>query len=198
MLLLTLTVLHVCIPDWHFIHAFSKEILSKTFSCREHKVNIRVVDRFGYNKDAIDWADLVVTAGGDGTFLLGASRITDDKAIVGFNTDPLRSEGYLCIPRRFSNDLGAAVKHMFAGKFEWLWRQRISVSMSGTSVHQLEHPIELHELQIQFPEHRFLEHVREGEETAISSSPSTTMGPMVQLPYKALNEVFIGESLSAR
>ena len=40
-------------------------------------------------------------AGGDGTFLMAASKILNpSKPIVGFNTDPTRSEGHLCMPRR--------------------------------------------------------------------------------------------------
>ena len=58
----------------------------------------------------MSWADLIVTGGGDGTFLLGASQIHDqDKPIVGFNTDPERSEGYLCLPKKYSYDINSAV-----------------------------------------------------------------------------------------
>ncbi|KAK6034464.1 hypothetical protein COOONC_28031 [Cooperia oncophora] len=38
-------------------------------------VEARVVQRFDYTEDAVKWADAVMTAGGDGTFLLAASRI---------------------------------------------------------------------------------------------------------------------------
>ena len=43
-----------------------------------------------------------VVIGGDGTFLLGASKILSrDKPVIGFNTDPTRSEGHLCLPKRY-------------------------------------------------------------------------------------------------
>ncbi|VDP48546.1 unnamed protein product [Echinostoma caproni] len=43
----------------------------------------------GYTVDSVNWADVIFTAGGDGTFLLGAHKIRNrDKLIVGLNTDP--------------------------------------------------------------------------------------------------------------
>ena len=66
-----------------------------------------------YSDEAINWADLVVPAGGDGTFLLAASKIrTTEKPIVGFNSDPKRSEGYLCLPKACSYQLSNAVKQI--------------------------------------------------------------------------------------
>lgn len=47
------------------------------------------MQRFGYNESAISWADAIFSAGGDGTFLLAASRIlSQDKPVIGINTDP--------------------------------------------------------------------------------------------------------------
>lgn len=42
-------------------------------------------------------ADLVVAAGGDGTFLTAAAAITDATPVIGINTDPVGSEGHLCV-----------------------------------------------------------------------------------------------------
>lgn len=47
------------------------------------------MQRFDYTEDAVNWADAVMAAGGDGTFLLAASRIHQrDKPVIGINTDP--------------------------------------------------------------------------------------------------------------
>ena len=47
--------------------------------------------------------NMVITTGGDGTFLMGASKILDkNKPVIGFNTDPTRSEGHLCLPKHYS------------------------------------------------------------------------------------------------
>jgi len=61
-------------------------------------------------------------------------------------------------------------------------------------------PVDLHKQQMLFPEHRFWEHVGESEQSHQMSSIQnsvTDFSPKL-LPVLALNEVFIGESLSAR
>ncbi len=51
----------------------------------------RVVQRWDYDAEAVSWADAVFTAGGDGTFLLAASKVRDKhKPVIGINTDPDR------------------------------------------------------------------------------------------------------------
>ena len=56
-----------------------------------------------YTDELVTWADMIVTTGGDGTFLMGASKILDsNKPVIGFNTDPTRSEGHLCLPKHYS------------------------------------------------------------------------------------------------
>ena len=47
--------------------------------------------RPAFTSDVIEWADVIFTAGGDGTFLDAASKIlTKDKPVIGINTDPIR------------------------------------------------------------------------------------------------------------
>ena len=54
-------------------------------------IETKTVKRFDYNDENVDWADMVVTAGGDGTFLMGSSKILDrNKPIIGINTDPTK------------------------------------------------------------------------------------------------------------
>ena len=56
-----------------------------------------------YTDELVRWADVIVTTGGDGTFLMGASKIFDrNKPVIGINTDPTRSEGHLCLPKHYS------------------------------------------------------------------------------------------------
>lgn len=58
---------------------------------RAHGIESKVVDRFHYNNDVIEWADIIITAGGDGTYLLAASKVkVKNKPIIGVNTDPKR------------------------------------------------------------------------------------------------------------
>lgn len=69
--------------------------------------------RTNYSCDKIKWADVIIPTGGDGTFLLAASRIhSNKKPVVGFNSDPSRSEGYLCLPKRYSTNIGEALQRL--------------------------------------------------------------------------------------
>lgn len=67
------------------------------------------------------WADLIVPIGGDGTFLLAAGRASPLFAksqqkipIIGFNSDPLRSEGRLMLHKDYSEYPQEAVKRIKA------------------------------------------------------------------------------------
>ena len=60
---------------------------------REKGIDYRVIHRYEFDKKLIDWADVIFTAGGDGTFLMVASNVKGhSKPIIGINTDPLRLE----------------------------------------------------------------------------------------------------------
>lgn len=66
-------------------------IKSFPFYFRQHGIESVVVKRPEFSSELLDWADIVFTAGGDGTFLDAASKIlTNDKPIIGVNTDPTR------------------------------------------------------------------------------------------------------------
>lgn len=58
---------------------------------------------------------MVVPSGGDGTFLLAASKVLDNsKPVIGFNSDPNRSEGHLCLPKKYSTDIKEAIERLKA------------------------------------------------------------------------------------
>lgn len=58
---------------------------------RNHGIETKVVSRHQFTPDLIRWADVLFTAGGDGTYLLAASKVTDkNKPLIGINTDPSR------------------------------------------------------------------------------------------------------------
>uniref|UniRef100_A0A8C4QIY1 NAD kinase 2, mitochondrial n=1 Tax=Eptatretus burgeri TaxID=7764 RepID=A0A8C4QIY1_EPTBU len=111
---------------------------------------VRKVQRQDYCEDDVHWADAVISAGGDGTFLLAASKVCDSKKLVfGINTDPDRSEGYLCLPVHFTHNFPLAIHKLRSGNFRYCREQPVPVHFQ-------------------------------------------------QIPFSALNEVFIGESLSSR
>ncbi|KHJ48685.1 hypothetical protein D918_00987 [Trichuris suis] len=124
------------------------------------------------------------------------------------------SEGYLCLMKKRSEEyLPEALNRLFSGDFTWLWRQRIRVTLSGKNA--FAEPVELFDQQLMYPEYRWSDHVREYEDVRLrslvlsraaqsaarpSSGPSGNFVPSFErlLPYLALNDVFIGESLSSR
>lgn len=139
-------------------------------------LDVRIVNRLNYNDECVKWADIVIPTGGDGTFLLAASRVRNNiTPIMGFNSDPNRSEGYLCLPKNYSFNIDEAVRRLIAGRFEWFLRSRLRATIlhhKGTITSQNLHKI--------------------GNEV---NTPAT-IGNM--LPYLALNEIFIGETISAK
>lgn len=182
----------------HDIHTRNRDLVVDTL--KKQGLETRLVDRFDYTDANVDWADVIFTTGGDGTFLMAASKIKSrDKPVIGVNSDPSRSIGYLCLPGKFTEDFPSALQKLLKGQFRWLWRQRIRVSVQGE--HAFDPPIELHNQQLQYPEYRFIDCIHEEHKPATPNAgvenqlPDT---PVRILPIKSLNEVFVGESLSSR
>lgn len=186
--------------DRHHKHKAYLEVIKREL--RNSKIETRIVDRFGYNQAAIEWADAVFSAGGDGTFLLAASRVTNnEKPVIGINTDPNGSEGYLCLFQSLACEhFKDALEQLLIGDVRWLYRQRIRVRLRG-GISQLEH-VELHEQQYHLEEGtkwKVFESLndwvlpRRGYESLVPSP-----GQELVLPELALNDIFMGESHSSR
>ncbi|XP_035221547.1 NAD kinase 2, mitochondrial-like [Stegodyphus dumicola] len=77
-----------------------------------------------------------------------------------------------------------------------MYRQRIRVTLTGE--HAFDPPVELHDQQLQYPEYRFLDCVEGHHKTNSPKVPKLEPKIKHELPVRALNEVFIGESLSSR
>lgn len=203
-----------------------------------NSIEYQTVDRFGYTEDKIDWADVIITSGGDGTFLMAASKVTSrDKPVIGVNSDPTKSVGHLCLPSKFSNNFDKVLALLKEGKFQWLYKQRLRVTLVGEAAD--EDPRELNDIRFnlrginQFLDqedsqdnhlttptrsrspflHNNLANLHSATTTpqTISSNQITPATGKVfrtvdgrvvhkirQLKERALNEVFVGETLSAR
>ncbi|PNJ67021.1 NADK2 isoform 10 [Pongo abelii] len=173
----------------HHIH--TKNVEHIIDSLRNEGIEVRLVKRREYDEETVRWADAVIAAGGDGTMLLAASKVLDRlKPVIGVNTDPERSEGHLCLPVRYTHSFPEALQKFYRGEFRWLWRQRIRLYLEGTGINPV--PVDLHEQQLSLNQHnRALNIERAHDERSEASGPQL-------LPVRALNEVFIGESLSSR
>ncbi|XP_035419656.1 NAD kinase 2, mitochondrial isoform X2 [Cygnus atratus] len=173
----------------HRIH--TKNVEHVVDSLRNERIEVRLVKRREYNEETVRWADAVISAGGDGTMLLAASKVFDKfKPVIGVNTDPERSEGHLCLPVRYTQSFPEALQKLYRGEFRWQWRQRIRLYLEGTGINPV--PVDLHEQQLSQEQHSRA-HINE----RFQDQRSDITGPHL-LPVRALNEVFIGESLSSR
>ncbi|XP_041825495.1 NAD kinase 2, mitochondrial isoform X2 [Melanotaenia boesemani] len=178
----------------HNIHTNNVEHIVK--SLQREGIEVKVVKRGEYNDEVVRWADAIISAGGDGTMLLVASKVlSKDKPVVGVNTDPERSEGHLCLPVRYTRAFPEALNKLCCGEFRWLWRQRIRLHLEGTGINPT--PVDLHEQQLSLEQHSQAHRITtmdSQQRTGVfhqSSKPSL-------LPVRSLNEIFIGESLSSR
>ena len=69
---------------------FPKHVHIRDYS-RKRGLDVRVVDRSQYDDDFVKWSDMIVPVGGDGTFLLAATKVSGrSKPVIGINSDPLR------------------------------------------------------------------------------------------------------------
>lgn len=105
------------LAHYHELHKKFETRVAKSF--KELGVDIEIVNRSSISKDKVKWADILVPIGGDGTFLMAALRASRyfsngiyNMPIVGFNSDPQRSEGRLMIPHQYSVDVKGAVKRI--------------------------------------------------------------------------------------
>uniref|UniRef100_A0A1A7WK00 NAD kinase 2, mitochondrial n=2 Tax=Iconisemion striatum TaxID=60296 RepID=A0A1A7WK00_9TELE len=179
----------------HNIHNNNVEHIVK--SLQREGIQVRVVKRGEYNEEVVRWADAVISAGGDGTMLLVASKVlSKDKPVVGVNTDPERSEGHLCLPVRYTRAFPEALEKLCRGEFRWLWRQRIRLHLEGTGINPT--PVDLHEQQLSLEQHNRAHRITTTDTQPRSGMLHRTVSEPSLLPVRSLNEIFIGESLSSR
>ncbi|XP_032591368.1 NAD kinase 2, mitochondrial isoform X3 [Drosophila grimshawi] len=152
------------------------------------------------SKDVMNWADVIVPVGGDGTFLLSANRasplfaLSQQKTpIVGFNSDPQHSEGRLMLPKHYSENPADAVERIKSGDFKWIHRTRIRTTFLGSNGTIPESTDLFRHTTVK------MEQVDTSPEMLDKHMAGKYKAKMKRvLPYLALNEVFIGEHLSAR
>ncbi|CAJ1071054.1 NAD kinase 2%2C mitochondrial [Xyrichtys novacula] len=179
----------------HNIHTNNVEHIVK--SLRKEGMEVRVVKRGEYDEEVVRWADAIISAGGDGTMLLVASKVlSKDKPIVGVNTDPERSEGHLCLPVRYTRAFPEALQKLRRGEFRWLWRQRIRLYLEGTGINPT--PVDLHELQLSLEQHSQAHRITTIDSQRRKGTLDESFSKPSLLPVRGLNEIFIGESLSSR
>lgn len=172
---------------YHNLHKNVEIEVAKTF--QQLGVDVKVTNRVTISPDDMKWADVIVPVGGDGTFLLAAGRaspfFTDRQhmPVIGFNSDPKRSEGRLMLPKQYTTNVVGALKKILSGQLKWMHRSRIRITLLGNNANIL-HPIDLHEYNVGAVEHKdvFIENPRLKNECHAKETKR-------MLPYLALNEV---------
>ncbi|XP_022600339.1 NAD kinase 2, mitochondrial isoform X3 [Seriola dumerili] len=179
----------------HNIHTNNVEHVVKCL--RREGIDVRVVKRGEYDEEVVRWADAIISAGGDGTMLLVASKVlSKDKPVIGVNTDPERSEGHLCLPVRYTRAFPEALEKLCRGEFRWLWRQRIRLHLEGTGINPT--PVDLHEQQLSLEQHSQAHRITTMDIQRRTGTLHDSFSKTSLLPIRSLNEIFIGESLSSR
>ncbi|XP_078573695.1 NAD kinase 2, mitochondrial-like isoform X1 [Branchiostoma floridae x Branchiostoma japonicum] len=186
----------------HKIH--TRNLESVTEALRSHGVEVKVIQKHEYTPEKVNWADVIMSAGGDGTFLMAASHIlTRKKPLIGVNTDPSRSEGYLCLPKEYSGKFSHALDRLLAGKFRWRWRNRIRITLEGYQVSHID-PVDLDDLELgahdHLGPHRDYRYQSESDDERLLHPSERTLDETetTVLPIRALNEIFIGETRASR
>merc|ERR1719378_859193 len=130
--------------------------------------------------------------------VLFPDQLTDkSKPVIGFNTDPTRSEGHLCLPKHYSYNIREAVDMLLAGKFRWFFRRRLRITLTGDPAKIHQTPVELKEQQLQYPEYRYMDLMNDHDHP-FKERMDSAEEVCFPLPILALNEIYIGESLSSR
>jgi len=98
-----------------------------------NQFDIMKISEFGDLTPSIKGYDLIVTLGGDGTFLKTASYIDDDTPILGLNTDSDRSLCSFCSfnPNLISMEPEEVWGKVFNGDYNIKKRTRIKFSILG-------------------------------------------------------------------
>lgn len=147
-----------------------------------NNIEYLTVDRFGYTEERIDWADVIITNGGDGTFLMAASKVTTrDKPVIGVNSDPTKSVGHLCLPSKYSNRFDKVIDLLKKGKFQWLYKQRLRVTLIGEAAD--EDPRELNDIRYNLRgTNQFLDQDDSQDQTSLVGGKSPFHSLYQQLP----------------
>lgn len=145
-----------------------------------NKIKFVTVDRFGYTEDKIEWADVIVTSGGDGTFLMAASKVTSrDKPVIGVNSDPTKSVGHLCLPSYYSDKFDKVLELLKEGKYQWQYKQRLRVTLIGEASE--EEAKELNDIRYEL---RGINQILDQEDSQDQQSPATTRMHRRPLNYR--------------
>lgn len=172
-------------------HVAVKEVENEVVKVlKKMNIEYKNVDRSTINRSNVMWADLVLPIGGDGTFLLAANLIFDNKTpILGINSNPKQSEGFLMLSPYYTKNVPEIFELLKTGSYDILMRSRIRTTLKGEGI--WKPPFHMHEKQHLMKVERFF-----SEGQLQPTNPDELQ--QRRLPWLALNEAFVAELLAAK
>lgn len=154
-------------------------------------ISFRITKRMGTASRYVNWADLVVTIGGDDMFLLASKLITNNtKPVCGINPN-ISKKNTFTVPSKYVADIESMFKKLYKGDYDTLMRSRIKTIMVGEGL--FRRPFHIHEKSSRDRRPKVLTQSIQRKIEDSDFQPRERI-----LPWLALNEVFIGEFLAAR
>jgi len=117
---------------------------------RRHRIPATFRPRERLTASDVRGKDLVISVGGDGTFLAAAQRV-EDAWMLGVNADPARKEGFLC--RVSPENLEERFARILEDRFVVSYLSRLEASLDGKAL-----PLALNEVfaASKAPQHMFV------------------------------------------
>eukprot|EP00037_Helgoeca_nana_P024273 m.257456 g.257456 ORF g.257456 m.257456 type:complete len:398 (+) comp26592_c0_seq1:282-1475(+) len=114
----------------HEVHAHNLALLLDSLGAAGIQADVLRASEYKVAPPDLAGYDAVLSAGGDGTFIDAAAHVSGDTPVIGFNTDPERSVGRLCLAP--STDLNPAecLAELQDGRFRRFARRRIRVELA--------------------------------------------------------------------
>ncbi|XP_076766906.1 NAD kinase 2, mitochondrial [Xylocopa sonorina] len=156
-------------------------------------ISFRITKRIREATKCAKWADLVISIGGDGTFLFASKLIMDNtKPVFGINPCASSESNIFTLPSKYGADIESVFEKLRAGEYTLLMRSRIRTVMKGVGLYR--RPFHIHEKSRTQGERRI-----EVLKPSLRRKIADAFQPRQRiLPWLALNEVFMGEFLAAR
>ncbi len=121
-------VLVVYMPGFNEVVSSVRAILKKS------DIKNKSINRDGLKKN-LGKFDLVITIGGDGTFLRTSHYILDDTPMVGINPNPKQKEGFFCLMDK--SDYKKKLLKILEGNFKPIKLSRLTATINNKAVPDL-------------------------------------------------------------
>lgn len=114
----------------HDVHARNLALLLDSLADAGVHTDVVRASEYKAEPPPLGGYDAVLSAGGDGTFIDAARHVLDGTPVLGFNTDPEKSAGKLCLAPSTNLDPAECLAELAEGRFRRFTRRRIRVELA--------------------------------------------------------------------